>query len=192
MKVRTESIEKSDATKSDGAGEESVGTDNITEGYGCICGFKTADKTEFTSHVMQSARQDGKGTHKSIGRIDMATGKVIHPPWGERTDEEKKQTRGKAKGDGRSGDGEKAGKPQDKGPLLMQSQQIKVVPRIFTMDYTPIMRLAQDASIRFFKWRADMPFENFIDTCLYYFFKEHGVTLGAYSVHPSLLKEGQK
>jgi hypothetical protein len=190
MKERTQSIEKKDAEKGDGAEGGSADTKNIIEGYGCICGFKTQDKTEFTNHVMQAARQDGKGTHKSKGRIDMATGDVIHPPWANRTDEERKQTRQKAKGDGRSADGEKEEKPQGKAPLLVESQQIKVVPRTFVMDYTPIMRMAQDASQKFFHWRVDMPFENFIDTCLYYFFKEHGVTLGGYIVHPSLLKEG--
>ena len=32
-----------------------------------------------------------------------------------------------------------------------------------------------------------MPFENFIDTVAYLFFKEHGITLGGYLVEDSLL-----
>jgi len=58
------------------------------EGYGCSCGFKTKDKGQFTKHVMIAAHRDGKGTHKSIGRINMQTGEVVLPPWTERTQEQ--------------------------------------------------------------------------------------------------------
>ena len=55
------------------------------EGYGCICGFKTLNGEEVRTHVMLEAAHDGKGTHKSLGRINMQTGEVIMPPWNEST-----------------------------------------------------------------------------------------------------------
>lgn len=60
--------------------------------------------------------------------------------------------------------------------------EIKIVPRIMTMDFTPIMRVAQVVSIREWGWRPDMPLENFLDTVLYNYFKEHGIVLNGYFV----------
>lgn len=174
-------------------------------GYGCICGFTTLDKVEFTSHVMFSAQRDGRGTHKSRGRVDMETGEVVLPPFAERTDEQKKQARFKVNkvdtngggdspgGVGRGVAGSGSGKVAiiQATPKIVDASVLRVVPKIFTMDYTPIMRVAQDAATKYFGWRPDMPFENFIDTCLFLFFKEKGITLIGYVVDDSLLpKEG--
>jgi len=66
------------------------------EGYGCICGFKTHDAKEIRTHVMLMSVQDGKGTHKSLGRINLQTGEIIMPPWNKRTKEQKRaSTHGK-------------------------------------------------------------------------------------------------
>ncbi|MCK4388465.1 MAG: hypothetical protein KAW00_06795 [Dehalococcoidia bacterium] len=170
-------------------------------GYGCICGFKTTDKVKFTSHVMFSAQKDGRGTHKSLGRVDMETGEVVLPPFAERTDEQKKQARHKVStnggdesgGGGGTGGGGAGGGGTGKTPIVQstshiaEASQIRAVPKIFTMDYTPIMRVAQDAAVKYFGWRPDMPFENFVDTVLYYYFLEKGITLMGYVVDDSLL-----
>ena len=37
-----------------------------------------------------------------------------------------------------------------------------------------------------------MPLENFLDTVLYLYFKEHGITLGGYSVDDSLINENHE
>jgi hypothetical protein len=147
-------------------------------GYGCICGFKTTSKIDFNKHVMLEARKDGKGTHKSLGRINMQTGEVITPPWSERSMEERQRT----KYSGRGGDG----KVQQTNALA-EAQEIRVVPRVYTMDYSPIMRAAQDAATKFWGWRPDMPLGNFLDTVLFLFFQEKGITLCGYIVDESLL-----
>jgi hypothetical protein len=165
---------------------------NTVIGYACSCGFKTTDKKEFTTHVLFAAQRDGKGTHKSLGQIDMTTGEVVHPPWSKRSSEEKKRTKIKPTTSG--GDGGRGGDTRlSQGPnSLAGAQQIRLVPRVFTIDYTPIMRSAQDAATKFFNWRADMPLENFLDTVLYLFFQEKGITLCGYIVDEAFLvkKEG--
>jgi len=163
--------------------------ENMTEqkiGYGCICGFKTADKKKFNSHVLLEARKDGKGTHKSLGRIDLETGEVVTPPWAERSREERQRTKysgkGKNGGDGRV----------QQTSILAEAQEIRVVPRMYTMDYSPIMRAAQDAATKFWGWRPDMPLGNFLDTVLFLFFQEKGITLCGYIVDESLLAKEEQ
>lgn len=186
------------------------------EGYGCICGFTTQDKIDFTKHLMLEGKRDGKGTHKSLGRINITTGEVTLLPWEDRSPEDREKTKyggldaagdngeGKSdKGDEKSG---KSGKSNGKGPkvtkpeasilqttTLDNAQEIRVVPRIYTMDYSPMMRAGQDAATRLWGWRPNMPLGNFIDTVLYLFFEEKGVTLCGYIVNDSLLeKEAQQ
>ena len=176
-------------------GENTTPAVDYPVGYACICGFKASDRQEFTAHLMEAGRRDGKGTHKSLGQINLNTGQVVHPPWEERSDEEKIQTMRKPKSEKNdervksvtAGSDAKGAKSTRFSPSI--TQQINVVPRSFTMNYTPIMRAAQDAAIKFFKWRQDMPLENFLDTCLYLFFFEKGIQLGAYIVDERLLKK---
>jgi hypothetical protein len=177
-------------------------------------GFTTPDKQTFTDHLMFEGQKDGAGVHKSLGRINLKTGEVVTPPWKNRSSEEKKQTahkasstkavdarksRGGGSSDGGSGeassgsDGGGGGgglKPQTTN--LAEAQQIRMVSRVFTMDYSPILRAAQDAAVNFFNWRPDMPLQNFIDTCLYLFFEEKGITLCGYIVSEALLKKEGK
>lgn len=47
-------------------------------GYGCACGFKTINKNEFTTHLIQQGKEAhrnlgpmAKGKHRSIGRVRM-------------------------------------------------------------------------------------------------------------------------
>jgi len=174
--------------------EQSVKTAEQEIGYGCICGFSTPDKKEFTNHVMLSARKDGRGTHKSIGRVNMKTGEIVARPWAERSRQEKKETKYKTTPSSGGGGGAVISEEEKKGKiftttLAVEAQQIRLVPKVFTMDYTPILRAAQDAATKYFGWRPDMPLDNFIDTCLYHFFLEKGVTLCGYIVDESLLKK---
>lgn len=178
------------------------GLDESNAAYLCSCGFSHPDRKDFSRHVMLAARQDGKGTHKSLGVADLATGQIIVPPWTERTAEQKLSFKGLKRSATESGsNGKDEGKPAGATPSRGMSpikadspalaQEIRVVPRVFTMDYSPIMRAAQDAAITYWGWRADMPLGNFIDTCLHMFFEEKGITLCGYLVHESYMqKEG--
>ncbi len=171
-------------------GEEDFGGNGQAqagEGYGCICGFTCIEKGDLGSHLMVQGKKDGKGVHKSLGRINLQTHDVILPPYVERTAEQKAQTvykvtSRKAKGE----PGQTAAKTTESWE---QATQFRVVPRIFQMDFTPTMRLAKVASIREFGWE-DMPWADFFDTCLHIFFKEHGITLAGYIVHETETKEG--
>lgn len=188
--------------KNSDVGVEDV-LDDSNAAYMCSCGFTHPKRSEFRSHVMLAARRDGKGTHKSLGVADLSTGQIIVPPWIERTVEQKQTFKGlqaSPKEPGNNGKEEKkpvdATTPRAMSPVKADSpalaQEIRVVPRVFSMDYSPIMRAAQDAATKYFNWRADMPLGNFIDTCLYLFFEEKGITLCGYIVHESLLnKEAQ-
>jgi len=159
------------------------------DGYKCSCGFITDDKTKFLLHIAQGNRRDGKGFHKSQGRVNVVTGEITMPPYKERTLEQKNE----------SNFGRKALKLGPTGKtsvirttdILSQASEIKFIPRIYTTTYTPIMQAAQDAAVKYFGWRPNMPFENFIDTVLFLYFKEHDVELGAYHVGESLVKARQ-
>jgi len=193
--------------------------ETVVEGYGCTCGFTIQDKIEFTSHLMLAGKRDGKGTHKSLGRINITTGDVTLPPWEDRSLEDREKTKyggldgaddnreeKSEKNDEKSGKSDeksgKSGKSDGKGPKVTKpettilqttnvadAQEIRVVPRIYTMDYSPMMRAGQDAATRLWGWRANMPLGNFIDTVLYLFFEEKGVTLCGYIVNDSLVEK---
>ena len=45
------------------------------------------------------------------------------------------------------------------------------------LEITPILLSARKAAQREWGWRADMPLENFIDTCLARFFEDRGIDL---------------
>jgi len=150
------------------------------EGYGCSCGLKTLEKIEFTTHLLRASKLEGKGTHKSIGRVNMQTGEVIYPPFVERTQEQKVETIYKVTSK-KPKEREKEAAPVRLTETWEQATEFRVIPRVFQMDFTPTMRLAKVASIREWSWN-DMPWADFFDTCLYILFKEHGITLAGYIV----------
>lgn len=182
---------------------ETIDLGEPEQAYSCVCGFQTQNKRDFCRHVMLAALKDGKGTHKSAGKIDVSTGEVITPPRSqynvvqqeniesnngadrEQEEQDSNQQAPKKKSKDAGGDGKRLLKTD----TLDGAQQIRVIPRIYTMDYTPIMRAAQEAAVRFWNWREDMPLANFIDTCLYLFFEEKGITLCGYIVDDSLLEK---
>jgi hypothetical protein len=176
------------------------------EEFACKCGFRHPDKKTFGTHLIREAQKDGKGVHKSLGKVDADTGELVAAPWEERSQEERVQALVKeesaesaesAESEGVDGSSSKTkakraggdGKKPIVTSFISDATEIRVVPRIFQMDFTPIMRMAQHAAINLWKWRADMPFENFIDTCLYTFFEEHGIVLCGYVVSEEVQEE---
>lgn len=154
----------------------------VIEGYLCTCGEKFPALSEFRRHIFKMANKE-PGVHKSRGRVNMATGEITLPPWNDRTQEQKQGSKYSVKKDRPLGDSksarELAAQPTE---VLAQAVQIKFVPRIYTIDYSPILRAGQDAAIKYWGWRPDMPLGNFIDTIVFLYFKEKGITLAGYIV----------
>ena len=155
------------------------------EGYGCICGFTTTDKKEFTAHLFSMSRQEGKGTHTSLGRVNLQTGEVIMPPWERRTLDQKRGSKHAKKKSVAHGSGAQGGAvipPVRITDTLANAQELRFVPRIYTTDYSPIIRAAQDAAVEFWHWPVNMTLGDFLDTALHLLFKEHGITLAGYTI----------
>lgn len=167
-----------------------IGELQAAEGYACSCGFFEADIGKFRGHLLNFNRREGKGSHVSRGRVNKDTGEVVMPPEKDRTPDQLKESRLARRPDMPGGRPDKStkGTVRQKAATtqltetLATAQQIRFVPRVYTIDYSPIMRAAQDAAIHFWGWRQDMPLGNFLDTILHAFFKEKGITLAGYIV----------
>lgn len=159
----------------------------LGDGYKCSCGFITDDKSKFLQHIGLGNRTDGKGTHKSLGRVNIVTGELTMPPWGQRTEEQRDQSMHGRKALKLGKDGK--GTIIRTTDILAQATELKLIPRIYTVTYTPIMQSGFAAAINIFGWREDMPFENFLDTVIYNFFKEHGVKLTGYILSDELVEQ---
>jgi hypothetical protein len=159
------------------------------DGYKCSCGYITDDKGKFLVHIGQEGRKAKKeglpNEHHSEGRVNISTGEITMPPYEQRTPEQKAESNFGRKEKQLLKDGKTVNvRTTD---ILGQASEIRFVPRIYTTTYTPIMMQAQDAAVKWFGWRANMPFENFLDTVLFLYFKEKGITLGQYEVDDSLV-----
>jgi len=140
--------------------------------YGCSCGKNFPLKMEFLTHLRQANKEE-PGAHKSRGRVNPDTGEMTMPPYDERTEEQKRFTRHSNAKD--PGIGEPA--PASKGSILQTQAlanaiQLKFVPRIHTVDFTPIMRAGQEAAVSVCGWPPDMSFTDLIDTIMFKYFKE--------------------
>lgn len=160
----------------------------VIEGYACSCGFKTPDLKEFRSHLYHAVKEEH---HQSLGRVNFETGEIIMPPVKERTPEqhrEAKYGRNLEKAAGReTAPVAKTSQVSSKSgsrPIEVASgaMQLRFVPRVYTIDYSPILRIAQDAAIKYWGWRKDMPLGNFLDTVIFLYFKEKGITLAGYII----------
>ena len=159
------------------------------EGYGCQCGYRSDNLADIRRHWL-ATKNDPPGTHKSLGRINLVTGDVSLPPWDERTKDEQAMSKNAVHKDGNKNTAISVSKS---GIItstritenLSEASEIRFVPRILTATLTPIMQTAIVAAQREWRWRSDMPLINFLDTVIYNFFKEHGITLAAYVVDPS-------
>jgi len=153
--------------------------------YSCQCGFHTPDKGAFTKHLLSGARADGKGVHKSQGRINPQTGEIAMPPFDQRNLDQIRSSRYALK---------KKGIPDAAGAIrqteiIMDASQIKFVPRVLTCSFTPIMQSALAAAQRVWGWRRDMPFDNFLDTVLVNFFHDREIELTAFVINNPALHE---
>ena len=165
----------------------------IEEAYKCSCGevFPIENVKEFRAHVMRGSLADGKGTHRSMGRVDISTGEVVSPPSKMLSINSERRDGGNNEGSTNKGK-KQGGSSGGIATSPAEAQTIRVVPKVYTMDYSPIMRAAQDAAVAYFGWRPDMPLGNFIDTCLHMFFEEKGITLCGYIVDESLLQKEEQ
>ena len=57
-------------------------------------------------------------------------------------------------------------------------------------QYTPIMYMARLAAEDKWGWSGSIPYEDFIDICLYHFFKDRGITLQGYIVDKEVAGAG--
>lgn len=72
--------------------------------------------------------------------------------------------------------------PKSTTDILANAQELRFVPRVYTTDYSPIIRAAQDASVEFWGWPKDMALGDFLDTALHFLFREHGIILAGYTI----------
>ncbi len=173
------------------AEEGDTGDAQAIEGYACSCGEVFDDLSTFRGHLLTKNRTE-KGQHKSLGRINLETGEITMPPAADRTLEQWQE----AKYGKKPEIGSKTGKTGSKTAATSRpidniagATTVKFVPRVYTIDYSPILRMAQDAAIKYFGWREDMPFGNFLDTVVYLYFKDKGITLAGYVVDDGLQEE---
>ncbi len=176
----------------------------VVVGYACSCGFVSENKNKFNGHIGGMQAKEGKEAHQSLGKINVATGEIIMPPYKDRTPDQIYETKfGKARASGEipsldgtspmpSSAGEVAsttvpgnGKKNPNRPMvastnvLTAASQVRFVPRVYTTNLTPIMLLGYETATGRWGWRPDMPFENFLDTVIYNYFFEHGTKLQA-------------
>ena len=157
----------------------------INDGYKCSCGEVFEKRALFFSHIGRSnklAKKNGTPHHDTLGRVDMITGEITMPPYKDRTKEQKNESKHGKRALSLGADG--TTRPIRTTDVLAQASEIRFVPRIYSTTYTAIMQQGQDAAVKVWGWRGDMPFENFIDTVIFLYFKEHGIELGRYTVDP--------
>jgi hypothetical protein len=147
--------------------------------YACACGYTNPDKTTFNRHLLTAPRKDGKGVHKSRGRINPGTGEIVMPPFNERSLEQKKASVYALK----KKDGDGLGGSVRLTEIIHDATQVKFVPRVLVSSFTPIMLSGKQAAEQIWGWRPDMPFENFLDTVIFHFFRDRGIELASYIVH---------
>jgi hypothetical protein len=146
--------------------------------YACTCGFTDPDKKTFDKHLLTGARKDGKGIHKSKGRVNATTGDIVMPPFNQRTKEQKDASIYALK---KKGTQDASGAIRQT-EILMDANQIKFVPRVLTCSFTPIMQAAWTAAQRVWGFRPDMPWENFLDTMLVHAFSDRGIKLTSFVI----------
>ena len=155
------------------------------EGYACSCKEVFPDLGQFRSHF--GLTRNDRANHQSLGRINIGTGEITMPPAKDRTKEQWAEAKYGKKEEKVQPTAVTPRPPSPTKPIrhtevMAQAVEIKFVPRVYTIDYSPILRAAQDAAIKYFGWRAEMPLGNFIDTVMFLFFKEKGITLAGYII----------
>ncbi len=152
------------------------------EGYLCSCGVQEVDVNLFKKHMLVTSKD--RSNHQSRGRVNFSTGEVIMPPAKDRTKEQWKLAKYGLKADAPLGV-KVGGRPAVQvrhAEVLTQANQIRLVPRIYTIDYSPIMRAAHQAVIDLYGWPPEMPLGEILDRILHDWFKGKGVTLAGYII----------
>lgn len=145
--------------------------------YKCQCGFTHSDKKTFSNHLMLAGQKDGKGVHKSLGRVNQSTGEIVMPPFKDRSPEQKAaSTYGLKKKDGETGGAIR------QTEIVAAATQIKFVPRVLVCSLTPVMLAAWSADQELWGWPSDMPFEEVINQWAIHFHRDRGVELTAYVI----------
>lgn len=145
--------------------------------YACQCGYKIPDKKTFNQHLLSGSRKDGKGVHKSLGRVNISSGEIVMPPFDERSKDQKAASTYALKKKA----GETGGAVRQT-EIIADATSVKFVPRVLTASFTPIMLSGMTAAQRVWGWRQDMPFENFLDTIIVNFFRDRGIELAAFVI----------
>ena len=152
-----------------------------SDGYKCTCGTILETKKEFSSHLLHSNQGEEKGQHHSAGRVNLETGEVTMPPWAGRTPEQKALTQHSTKKERK----ERKEQPHTEAirptEIIAQATQLKAIPRVYTFDYSPVMRAAQDAVIFLWGW-PEMGLGDLIDTIFHMFFESKGVKLASFTI----------
>lgn len=152
-----------------------VGEPQTIEAYGCQCGETFPDLKSFRQHLFHTGRIE-PGIHKSVGRVNPETGEIIMPPYLERTKEQQAASAIGKKKDG----ADKVG--MIPASTYSEADWLKLVPRSYTIEFSPILRGGIVASQQLWGWRRDMPIGNFLDTVIHGFFADRGVRLAAYII----------
>ena len=143
----------------------------------CSCGYSEEAKAVFLNHFRHNK---GNGDHKSLGWLDPTTGEVRTVP-----PSKLKDTPPKAQKETPRPAVASSTRPTT---ALAEAQTITIYPKQFTMS-SVLLWQAREAAIRELGW-PELPPEDFLDTWLYYSFKNlkgRSIILGAYQV---VVKEG--
>ncbi len=152
------------------------------EGYLCSCGLQEFDVNQFKKHMLVTSKD--RKNHESRGRVNFDTGQIIMPPAKDRTKEQWKIAKYGNKPESVATAG-KDGKPATQMrtvDILSQATQIRLVPRIYTIDYSPVMRAGHQAVHELWGWPIDTTLGEILDTIIITFFKDRGVTLAGYII----------
>jgi hypothetical protein len=95
--------------------------------------------------------------------------------------------------------GQKPEKPPPPGgdgggpePPKATSKRLKFYGTLIECEYTPIMMLARTASVEEWNWDANMSMEDWLDTIIYHFFKDRGITIQGYVVDDKVAEQAKQ
>jgi hypothetical protein len=145
--------------------------------YKCKCGFTSSDKKKFDGHLLHGGKKDGKGVHKSEGRVNGSTGEIVMPPFDQRNKDQKAaSTYALKKKDSEPGSSIR------QTELVTAATQIKFVPRVLVCSLKPSILAGWAADQEIWGWPSDMPFEDVIEQWCVHFHRDRGIELTAYVV----------
>lgn len=160
--------------------EEAASEAQAIEGYLCSCGLEEYDLKAFKKHMLVTSKD--RKNHESRGRVNFQTGEVIMPPAKDRTKEQWKLAKYGLPSTSATTEGGKPATKMRTIDVVAQATQIRLVPRIYTIDYSPIMRAAHQAVHELWGWPVDMTLGEILDTIIHTMFKDRGVTLAGYII----------